>query len=157
MDLTVNLHGKTALVTGGSAGIGRAIALALAQNGAAVAVNYYKTKEGAQETVDLITKQGGQAFAVQADVSVKADVDSMIQYVYTGFDGRLDILINNAGDLIQRCPIADLTEELWDRVIDVNLKSVFLVGQAVLPIMRERGYGRIVNMASVAGQDGGGM
>jgi 3-oxoacyl-[acyl-carrier protein] reductase len=157
IDLTVNLHGKTALVTGGSAGIGRAIAQRLAQNGAAVAVSYYQTKDGAEETVTLIQDQGGKAFPVQADVSVKADVDRLVQEVAAGFDGRLDILINNAGDLIQRCPIADMTQELWDRVIDVNLKSVFLVGQAVLPIMKQRGYGRIVNMASVAGQDGGGM
>jgi 3-oxoacyl-[acyl-carrier protein] reductase len=156
MDLSVNLHGKTALITGGSAGIGRTLALALARNGAAVAVNYYKTPEGAQETVDLIKKLGGKAFAVQADVAIKADVERMVQEVATGLDGRLDILINNAGDLIQRCPIADLSEDLWDRVIDVNLKSIFLVGQAALPIMKQRQYGRIVNMASVAGQDGGG-
>jgi 3-oxoacyl-[acyl-carrier protein] reductase len=156
MDLTVSLHGKTALITGGSAGIGRTLALALAQNGAAVAVNYHKTPGGAQEMVDLIKKQGGKAFALQADVSVKADVERMMQEVSTGFDGRLDILINNAGDLIERCQIADLSEEMWDRVIDVNLKSIFLVSQAALPIMKQRQYGRVVNMASVAGQDGGG-
>jgi 3-oxoacyl-[acyl-carrier protein] reductase len=156
MDLTVKLHGKTALITGGSAGIGRTLALALAQSGAAVAVTYYKTPEGAQETVDLIKKQGGIAFAVQADVSVKADVERMMDTVSKGFEGRLDILINNAGDLIQRAPIADLSEDTWDRVIDVNLKSIFLVGQAALPMMTHGQYGRIINMASVAGQDGGG-
>jgi 3-oxoacyl-[acyl-carrier protein] reductase len=157
MDLTVNLKGTHVLVTGGSAGIGRAIALEFARNGATVAVHYFRTHEGAEQTVQQIHDLGGNAFMVKADVAVKADVDGMIREVDKRFTGKLDVLVNNAGDLIERCPIAMMSEETWDRVIDVNLKSVFLVSQAVLPMMKAQKKGRIINISSIAGQDGGGL
>lgn len=157
MDLTVDLKGMTALVTGASAGIGRAIALGLARSGAHVAVNYYRTAAGAEETVQQIRDLGGTAFAVKADVGVKAEVTAMMGEVTAQLGNRLDILVNNAGDLIERCPIASLSEEMWDRVLDVNLKSVFLVSQAALPLMKPHRKGRIINISSIAGQDGGGL
>jgi len=148
------LEGKVALVTGASRGIGRAIALRLAQEGASVAVNHPGEAKEALEVVRLIRSRGGKAVSVRADTAHKRQVDRMVARVIERF-GRIDILVNNAGI----CPFAeflDITEETWDRTHDVNLRGVFLCSQAVARHMVERGTrGRIISISSTASYVGG--
>jgi 3-oxoacyl-[acyl-carrier protein] reductase len=148
-----NLKGHIALVTGASRGIGAAIALALAGAGAAVAVNYRERAGGADAVVAKINAMGGRATAVAADVSKSADVTAMVDRVTKAL-GPIDILINNAGMAIVRS-VDDLTEAEFDLTISVNLKSAFLCTQAVLPAMRARQWGRIVNISSGAARGAG--
>jgi 3-oxoacyl-[acyl-carrier protein] reductase len=149
------LKGRVALVTGGSRGIGRAIAVSLADAGAAVAVNYLQKRTEAAQVVDTIRGGGGRAMAVGADVSQAAAVRDMVTAVERGL-GPVDVLVNNAGIGLVRT-VDDLTEEDFDRTIAVNLKSVFLCTQAVLPGMRARTWGRIVNISSGAARGAGGV
>ncbi|MBW1945239.1 MAG: 3-oxoacyl-ACP reductase FabG [Deltaproteobacteria bacterium] len=148
-----DLTGHIALVTGSSRGIGQAIALALARNGVDIAVNFISRKEAAQGTVERIMALGRKAIAVQADVSVSSEVDRMVQDVRSEL-GEIEILVNNAAIAKQRS-IEEVTEADWDETIAVNLKSAFLLTQAVIPGMRERGWGRIINISSGAAQTGG--
>jgi len=147
------LHGRTALVTGGSRGIGAAIARSLAEAGAAVAVNYRERAGEANALVKAIAKEGGRAMAIAADVSQSDAVARMVQRVKSEL-GSIGILINNAGVAITR-DIQDLSEADFDQTIAVNLKSVFLCTQAVLPMMRSAGWGRIVNISSGAARGAG--
>ena len=147
------LHGRTALVTGGSRGIGAAIARSLAEAGAAVAVNYRERAGEANALVKAIAKEGGRAMAIAADVSQSDAVAGMVQRVKSEL-GPIGILINNAGVAIAR-DIQDLSEADFDQTIAVNLKSVFLCTQAVLPMMRSAGWGRIVNISSGAARGAG--
>lgn len=151
----VALKGRVALVTGGSRGIGRAISISLAEAGAAVAVNYLSKAAEAQVVVDAIHGQGGRAVSVGADVSRAAAVKGMMAGVEREL-GPIDILINNAGIAINRS-VDELTEDDFDRTMAVNLKSVFLCTQAVLPGMRKRRWGRIVNVSSGAARGAGGV
>jgi len=153
MPLPTPLDGRVALVTGASRGIGRAIALALAEHGVKVGVNYVSRAGDANAVISTIRANGGTAVEVKADVSARAEVDSMIAGV-TAQLGPVDILVNNAGIAIRR-GVDDLTEADFDRAIAVNLKSAFLCTQAVVPSMRERGWGRIVNISSGAARGGG--
>jgi 3-oxoacyl-[acyl-carrier protein] reductase len=148
-----SLNGRTALVTGGSRGIGAAIARSLAQAGAAVAVNYRERASEANALVEAIGEASGRAMAVAADVSQSDAVARMVQRVTSDL-GPIDILINNAGIAIVR-GIEDVSESDFDRTIAVNLKSVFLCIQAVLPMMRSKGWGRIVNISSGAARGAG--
>lgn len=148
-----DLTGKVALVTGGSRGIGRAIAVSLADAGAAVAVNYLQQAGQAHDFIEEIRGRGGRATAVAADVSQGAAVTDMIAAVEATL-GPVDILVNNAGIGLVR-GIDELTEADFDRTIAVNLKSAFLCMQAVLPGMRARGWGRIVNVSSGAARGAG--
>jgi len=141
------LKNRVALVTGGSRGIGKAIALALAGVGAAVAVNYRARGEEAEAVAEAMRKGGGRAAAFGADVSLRSAVQGMIHDVEERL-GPIDILVNNAGMAAIR-GLDDITEEDFDRTIAVNLKSAFLCTQAVLPGMRARRWGRIVNISSV--------
>jgi 3-oxoacyl-[acyl-carrier protein] reductase len=150
-----DLKNRVAIVTGGSRGIGRAIALALGQAGAAVAVNYRDRREDAASVVESITKAGGRGIAIGADVSDSAAVRRMVQEAEQRL-GAIDILVNNAGMAAMR-GLDDITEEDFDRTIAVNLKSVFLCTQAVLPGMRARRWGRIVNISSIAARAAGGV
>lgn len=149
---TQSLEGKVAIVTGASRGIGRAIALELASRGAAIAINYNKSADAAIAVVAQIEEAGGKAIAYQADVSNFEQAQNLIKTASKELGG-LDILVNNAGitrdNLIMR-----ISEEDWDRVIDVNLKSTFNCAKAAIrPMMRAR-KGRIINITSVAGQMG---
>lgn len=148
-----DLTGRIALVTGSSRGIGQGTALALARNGADIAVNYISQKEGARSTVERILALGRRAMAVQADVSISSEVGRMVQDIREEL-GEIDILVNNAAIARQRS-IEEVTETDWDETIAINLKSAFLVTQAVLPNMRKRGWGRIINISSGAAHTGG--
>jgi 3-oxoacyl-[acyl-carrier protein] reductase len=147
------LSAHVGLVTGASRGIGAAIALALAELGAAVAINYRERADDAQAVVARIKAEGGRAMAVAADVSQAAAVTAMVEQITSSF-GPVDILVNNAGIAIPR-GVDDLSESDFDRTILVNLKSAFLCTQAVLPSMRARKWGRIVNISSGAARGAG--
>jgi 3-oxoacyl-[acyl-carrier protein] reductase len=147
------LAGRVALVTGASRGIGRAIAVALAAEGVSVVVNYRNREAEAHETCDQIRASGGRATAIPADVSQSDAVRRLIASIPEDWPPTT-ILVNNAG-ITRPQPLEAITEQSWDEVLDVNLKSAFLVTQAVLPAMRAAGWGRIINMSSVAAQLGG--
>jgi 3-oxoacyl-[acyl-carrier protein] reductase len=142
---SLSLQGKTALVTGAATGIGRAIAILFAQAGARVVINHLGQAEAAQAVVQAIQRDGGDAFAIDADVSQADAVQRLVADA-----GALHILVNNAG-IIQEKPFLDTTEADWDRLLGVDLKSVFLTSRAVLPGMMARGSGVIVNLASDLG------
>jgi len=149
----ITLAGKIALVTGGSRGIGRACALALAHAGADVAVNYRERQDAAEEICSLVESSGRRAFPCRADVSISTEVNRMVKEVEQQM-GAVDILVSNAG-IARRYPWDQVPEEGWDEIIRINLKSVFLVTQAVLPGMRARKWGRIINISSGAAATGG--
>ncbi len=155
MPLSPALDQRIALVTGASRGIGKAVALMLAQAGADVAVNYHERAEEARAVVEAIRALGRRAIAIGADVSSAAAVAAMTQAI-AGQLGPVDILVNNAGIGLIRS-IDALTEAEFDATLAVNLKSVFLCTQAVLPHMRARRWGRVVNISSGAARGGGGI
>ena len=148
-----NLTGKVALVTGASLGIGRAIAEALAKAGVDVAVNYFQHQAEAEEVCVFLRRSGRRALAVQADVSKSAEVSRLVNMVEEGL-GPVEILVNNSG-VTRPQPLEDIQEKDWDELITVNLKSAFLVTQQVVPGMRARHWGRIINLSSVAAHTGG--
>ncbi|MDE2958395.1 MAG: 3-oxoacyl-ACP reductase FabG [Bacteroidota bacterium] len=150
----IDLSGRVALVTGGGRDIGRAICLGLGEAGATVIVNYHASRDAAEDTVAAINKGGGNAAAVQADVTRPQEVERLFQEGISTRGGKLDILVNNAGGLLARKRLDEMDESFWDAVMDVNLKSVFLVTRAALPHMRKGGS--IVNVGSLAARDGGG-
>jgi 3-oxoacyl-[acyl-carrier protein] reductase len=147
------LKDRVALVTGGSRGIGRAISLALAAEGAAVAVNYRKRESEAADVVAEIERAGGRAIAVRADVSISEEVQAMIAEVNTRL-GVIDVLVIIAG-MASIVDIDSITEAQFDRMLAVNLKSAFLCTQSVLRGMRQRRWGRIINMSSLAARGAG--
>jgi 3-oxoacyl-[acyl-carrier protein] reductase len=151
----MSLAGKVAIVTGGSRGIGRAIALDLAQNGARVVVNYNSSAGAAQEVVDEIIAAGGEALAVQADVGNFEAAQTLVKSAIDSF-GQVDILVNNAGTTRDTLLLM-MKEEQWDDVINTNLKSMFNCCKAVLrPMLRRKQGGRIINISSIVGMRGQG-
>jgi 3-oxoacyl-[acyl-carrier protein] reductase len=146
------LQDRVAIITGASRGIGRAVALALATEGAKVVVNYARSSTAAEEVVKAITEAGGDAIALQADVSKAEEVDNLIAQTLDKF-GRIDILVNNAG-ITRDTLLLRMKPEDWQAVIDLNLTGVFLCTRAVSKIMLKQRSGRIINIASVAGQMG---
>jgi 3-oxoacyl-[acyl-carrier protein] reductase len=155
MSQGIDFLGRVALVTGGSRGIGRAVAIALAQAGADVAINYHTRAADAEEVATAIRAAGRQALAIAADVSDSATVAKLMQAIEAEL-GPIDLLVNNAG-IGPAHGLDDLTEAVFDRTIAVNLKSAFLCTQAVLPHMRERRFGRIINISSGAARGAGGI
>jgi 3-oxoacyl-[acyl-carrier protein] reductase len=147
------ISGKVALITGASRGIGKAIAMALAQAGADVAVNYQSQAVAAEGVCQTIRATGRKCIAVQADVSKTAEVERLVKAVEKDL-GPVSILVNNAG-IAKIIPSEQVTEEIWEHYLRVNLTSVFLVSQRVLPAMRTARWGRIINLSSVAAQYGG--
>ena len=145
--------GKVALVTGASRGIGQAVAFALAEAGADIAVSYRHREAQALETVRGIERLGRRAVPVRADVSLATEVADMVAVIEADL-GQVDILVNNAG-IVSAKPLPEISEADWDEMLAVNLKSAFLVIQRVLPGMRARRWGRIINLSSVAAQTGG--
>jgi 3-oxoacyl-[acyl-carrier protein] reductase len=154
--MKIDFTGKIAIVTGSNAGIGRAIAIALAANGAKVGVNYLNNKDQAEETASLIRQAGGEAVVVGADVTDEAQIERLVSTVEQAFGGNVDILVNNAGHMIKRVPNVEMNEEMYNRIMDVNLKSTVFMCKRVAPAMKENKYGRIINMSSVAAYNGGG-
>jgi 3-oxoacyl-[acyl-carrier protein] reductase len=152
--MTNELKGKVAIVTGGARDIGRAIALKLGFGGANVTVNYYESQLQAEEVVKEIRAKGCKALAVKADVSEWDHVQFLVDETKRMFGDGIDILVNNAGGLVQRSPIDAMEESLWDRVIGINLKGVYLMCKAAIP--RMRAGGAIVNVSSLAARTGGG-
>jgi len=148
-----NIAGKVALVTGGNRGIGQAVAMALAKAGADIAFCYRSRSAEANATKGLIEGEGRRAFVAQADVSRVDDVARLVEAVHKSL-GPVAIVVNNAG-VIRPQPLEAISEQDWDEIVDVNLKSAFLVTQAVLPDMRAQRWGRIINLSSVAAQLGG--
>jgi 3-oxoacyl-[acyl-carrier protein] reductase len=146
----IDLQGRNALVTGGARGIGAATALVLAREGANVAIG---DKLSSQETVKKIEALGRRALGIKADVAYFSNVERMVAEALDAL-GHIDILINNAGE-VHRDSLMDTTEEIWDRIVDVDLKGSFLCIQAIYPHMKERGYGKIVNVSSISGIIGG--
>jgi acetoacetyl-CoA reductase/3-oxoacyl-[acyl-carrier protein] reductase len=146
------LEGKTALVTGASRGIGRAIALELAQEGAKVAVNYQNNDAKAQEVADAIIKLGGTCLLAKANLANAQEARAMVKRVATQF-GRLDVLVNNAG-ITRDKSLRKMTDEDWMEVIQTNLNGMFFCTSAAIPIMIEQNFGRIVNISSMNGQIG---
>jgi 3-oxoacyl-[acyl-carrier protein] reductase len=152
--MTCSLTGKVAIVTGGARDIGRQASLKLAAAGAKVCVNYFGNKELANETIQLIKDAGGEAIAVYGDMTKAADVKTVADTCKAAYGNVIHILVNVAGGLMGRKPLAELDEEFWDAVMNVNLKSVYLVTREVAPCMSEGGT--IVNFSSQAARDGGG-
>lgn len=151
----MKLNNKVAIVTGAAAGMGEAIAKEFAKEGAKVVVNYSRSSQEAEAIVDKITKDGGEAIAVKADVSKSEDVKQMIEKTIDKF-GKIDILVNNAGILDDYTPVVDTSEELWDRIIGVNLKGPFLCSKYAIPYMLKEKKGVIINLSSIAGFVSGG-
>ncbi|SHG64012.1 SDR family NAD(P)-dependent oxidoreductase [Pedobacter caeni] len=150
----MRLKNKVAIVTGGSRDIGRAVSLQLAQEGAKVVINYLSNLANAEETLNLIKENGGEAIIVKGDVTKSAEVTQLIEQARAAFGEEIHILVNVAGGMMARKPTAELDEDFWDAVMDLNLKSVYLVSKATIPYM---GSGAsIINLSSLAGRDGGG-
>jgi 3-oxoacyl-[acyl-carrier protein] reductase len=154
--MEISLAGKTAFVTGGNLGIGRAVALALARCGADVALTYYSHQQEGEETVNSIEKMGRRAIAFRLDATDSSQVNKVVGQAAQALGGSIDILMNNAGHLVGRSSIAEMTDEHWFQTINVNLTSTFFCTRAVLPFMN-RGWGRIINMSSLAARNGGGV
>ena len=146
------LSGKTAIVTGSSYGIGRGVAMLLAEEGANVVVNYSKSEERAQSAVSEIKEQGSEALAVKADVSQSDEVRKLINVCVERF-GRLDILVNNAG-ILPFGSIEEITDEILDRVFRVNFYGTFYCCREAVPVMKKQRYGKIVNISSIAAKRG---
>ncbi|WP_336780270.1 SDR family NAD(P)-dependent oxidoreductase [Paenibacillus illinoisensis] len=150
-------NNRVALITGGGTGIGRAVSLLLAQKGARVAVNYSRSRNAAEETVQQIVDEGGQAFAVQANVASDMEVRQMVATVTETY-GPITALVNNAG-ITRHIPLQDLesvTEDVWNELYDVNVKGMFHCARAVAEGMQKAGNGSIVNLGSIAGSTGSG-
>lgn len=152
--MQVDLKGKVAIVTGGARDIGRAIVLKLAECGASVAVNYYSSADAAKALVGEVTSRGGKAIAIRANVSEPDEARRVVDETRAALGGKIDILVNNAGGLVARKTMGEMDEAFWDHVMALNLKSVFLMSQAVLPHLADGGA--IVNLSSLAARDGGG-
>lgn len=151
---TIRLEGQTAIVTGASTGIGRAVATALAESGADVAVHYGRSREEAERTADHVRQRGRKAVLVQGDFRSPHASTVAVEEAARQLGERVDILVNNAGSLIARKPIEEMDAELWTEVIALNLSSVFFATRAALPRLPEGA--RIVNVSSIAAHNGGG-
>jgi 3-oxoacyl-[acyl-carrier protein] reductase len=145
----MRFDGKVAVVTGASRGIGKATALALAREGCTVVVNYSRSEEKARDVVEAIKAAKARAIAVRCDVSIRNEVEAMFKTTVDEF-GKVDILVNNAGIAVM-APILETTDDVWDRTLNTNLKSVFLCTQVAARHMMQRKYGKIVNISSNSG------
>ena len=155
MSTFINLQNQTALITGASSGIGAATARLFAQLGARVAIGYNRNAQGAEDVRKSIEQSGGTAIAIQAEMLKAQEISQLVAETAAKL-GAIDILINNAGSLLERVTFEKMTEARWDEVIDLNLKSAMLASQAVMPSMIARKKGVIINIVSIAGRNGGG-
>ena len=150
----MKLTNKVAIVTGGARDIGKAVSLKLASEGAKVVLNYYGSEESASQTVNEIKANGGEAIAVKGDMTKNADVAKLVNAAKDAFGNEVHVLVNVVGGLVARKTLEEMDEDFWDGVIDLNLKSVFLLAKNVVPLMTKGAT--IVNFSSQAGRDGGG-
>lgn len=150
----MSLENKVAIVTGGARDIGRSISEKLAAGGAKVVVNYFRSQEDGDATVKAIVDAGGQAIAVAGDMTKKADVDNLVAEARKAYGDSIDVLVNVVGGLIERVPLAEMSEEFFEKTMKLNLTSTFLASQSAMAHMSEGAS--IVNLASLAGRDGGG-
>lgn len=148
------LDGTVALITGGASGIGRGIAEAFGRAGARVVLTYLSSTEGAASTTAAVEAARGHAVALQADLTMDGEAERVVKQTIEYF-GSVDVLITNAGGLLQRSPVVDTPRELWERALAVNLTSTFLCCRAVLPHMQRAGRGCIITISSLAAHDGG--
>lgn len=151
----ISLSDKTALITGASSGIGAATAQLFARLGARVAIGYNRNVQGADQVSESIQQAGGTSITVQAEMLHSAEISRLVEET-TGKLGAINILVNNAGSLVERVTFEKMTEALWDEVMDLNLKSAMLATQAVASGMIERQQGAVINIVSIAGRNGGG-
>lgn len=153
--MEIRFDDHVVLITGASTGIGAAVAKAFGASGARVVVHYNENEAAAQAVARAVETSGGQALLAQADVT---NVEQLHTLVATTMErwGRIDILINNAGSLIQRSPVADLPDALYQQIVDVNLASVFHMCKLVVPLMQRQNHGNIINVSSIAARNGGG-
>jgi 3-oxoacyl-[acyl-carrier protein] reductase len=154
--LKVDLQGNVALVTGSSKGIGKAIAVALAENGAAVIINYLTSEKEAKKLKKELEIGGSKVVDIKADVSSEEDVQRMIKIAREKLGGDIDILVNNAGTQVSLSTIEDMSIDIWDRVMGINLTGVMLCSKYVIPGMKQKGWGRIINISSISARSGGG-
>lgn len=150
----MRLKNKIAIVTGGARDIGRAVSCELARQGAKVVINYFDQEEKAVETLEMIQSEGGEAVLVYGDMTKAADAENLVQEARRAFGDEIHILVNVAGGLVGRKKLVEMDEAFWDFLMDLNLKSVFLVSRAVVPFMPQGSS--IVNFSSLAARDGGG-
>ena len=151
----LDFRDQVVVVTGASSGIGAAAAVGFAETGATLALHYHRNEEGAKHTVGAVQTAGGTASLHQADLADPKSADAFIDEVLAQH-GRIDVLVNNAGDLVQRTAVADVPDEEFHRILDVNLTSVFALSRRIVPVFRAQGGGAIVNVTSIAGRNGGG-
>lgn len=151
-----NLNGRIAMVTGGATGIGAAIVERLVSDGVNVACCYNKSRAAAESLAERLSKNGKGIFLVKVDVSNSREVKSAVDSIMEHFGRPINILVNNAGDVIRSAPIDSMDEELWDKVMGVNLKGVFLCSKYCIPGMKEAKGGRIINISSISARSGGG-
>ena len=151
----LDFRDQVVVVTGASSGIGAAAAVGFAETGATLALHYHRNEEGAKHTVGAVQTAGGTASLHQADLADSKSADAFIDDVLAQH-GRIDVLVNNAGDLVKRPPVADVPDEEFHRILDVNLTSVFALSRRIVPVFRAQGGGAIVNVTSIAGRHGGG-
>lgn len=150
----MELQGKTAIVTGGGRDIGKAISIKLASMGAKVVINYYNTADEAENTLSIIKENGGEAILVKADLTKWDECFKLVEETQKAFGEEINILVNNTGGLVARKKLCEMDEKFWDFLMDLNLKSVFMMHKAAVPHMKSGSS--IINIASQAGRDGGG-
>lgn len=153
--MEIRFDNKVVLVTGASTGIGAAIARAFGEAGARVVVHYNHSEDAARAVAEDIQNSGGEARLVQADVTDPAQIERLVKSTIEHFE-RIDVLVNNAGALVQREFIADMSDELYRQIMDLNMTSIFQVCRQVIPIMQRQGGGNIINVTSIAARNGGG-
>lgn len=151
----ISFENKVVWVTGSSSGIGAAIALGFAEHGASVVIHGNTKRLEAERILKQVEEKGTKGILVLGDVTKQSDVQRMVDQITEEFGG-IDILVNNAGTMVTRSNIEDLEEETWNRIMDINLNSVFRVTKAIIPVMKKKGSGKIINMTSLAARNGGG-